>query len=411
MAFIKISDLLTFTVGKTYYVTFEGTEYECVAWAGDDGSIVIGNGSIYGGDGGNGEPFSCNSYADGSCYLNTNDYGTYDISISSMEEEIHYINPKYIKDMYYETDPMEITILGEQVIEGFAIEQDPIYAVENPFSINLVENQTYKVKWDGIIYNCICSIKSGVFYIGNVNYVDMMSGGDIPFCILKFDDTMVIATESTNVSHSIEILTMQSKIIKINEKYLPDDVVFTGTAIGRAGEGNGAEIFNDYVYNRAYGMYSHAEGNYTTASKPNAHAEGNETIASGYNTHAEGNKTTASGHSSHAEGKGTIAAGDNQHVQGKYNIEDTSSTYAHIVGNGTSYTARSNAHTLDWDGNAEFQGDVKANACGGENPISLIALYNTIQTLTERIAVLEAALNTDSLTETDANALVEEVFN
>ena len=76
MAFIKISDLLTFTVGKTYYVTFEGTEYECVAWAGNDGSIVIGNGSIYGGDGGNGEPFSCNSYADGSCYLNTNDYGT-----------------------------------------------------------------------------------------------------------------------------------------------------------------------------------------------------------------------------------------------------------------------------------------------------------------------------------------------
>lgn len=58
---------------------------------------------------------------------------------------------------------------------------------------------------------------------------------------------------------------------------------------------------------------------------------------------------------------GTVAASAQQHVQGKYNLIDSADTYAHIVGNGT-YSQRSNAHTLDWDGNAWFAGDVYVGA-------------------------------------------------
>lgn len=77
---------------------------------------------------------------------------------------------------------------------------------------------------------------------------------------------------------------------------------------------------------------------------------------------AEGYFTIASGDVSHAEGLETIAGSANQHVQGQYNIEDSNETYAHIVGNGTSPLSRSNAHTLDWDGNSWYQGNIK---CGG----------------------------------------------
>ena len=108
----------------------------------------------------------------------------------------------------------------------------------------------------------------------------------------------------------------------------------------------------------AYGYSSHAEGSYTTASGSCAHAEGGGTTASGSCAHAEGSGTTASGTNSHAEGFHITASGANQHVQGKYNIEDTDSTYAHIVGNGTSNTERSNAHILDWSGNAWYAGSV-----------------------------------------------------
>ena len=115
---------------------------------------------------------------------------------------------------------------------------------------------------------------------------------------------------------------------------------------------------------RASGNRSHAEGNSTTALGDSSHAEGGGTTASGTVSHAEGDNTTASGTTSHAEGWGTTAQGNNQHVQGKFNIADTTS--AHIVGNG-SPSKRSNAHTLDWSGNAWFAGDVYTGSTSGTN--------------------------------------------
>lgn len=130
--------------------------------------------------------------------------------------------------------------------------------------------------------------------------------------------------------------------------------------VGRPGTGEDAEIFNFYEVNVAEGSYAHAEGNQTTASgNYGSHAEGSLTTASGnFGSHAEGNAAVASGRASHAEGWDTRAAARFQHVQGKYNAESKEDRYAHIVGNGTSDTARSNAHTLDWDGNAWFAGNV-----------------------------------------------------
>ena len=121
---------------------------------------------------------------------------------------------------------------------------------------------------------------------------------------------------------------------------------------------------------QASGQYSHAEGFASTASGNYAHSEGQQTIAGGNCSHAEGTGTSAGGASSHAEGSGTIAAGggshaegtattaqgENQHVQGKYNIPDETSAF--IIGNGTTDQTRSNAMTVDWQGNAVFAGTV-----------------------------------------------------
>ena len=106
------------------------------------------------------------------------------------------------------------------------------------------------------------------------------------------------------------------------------------------------------------GRNSFAEGVDTKATNANCHAEGQSTLASGVVSHAEGIGTEAKGAYSHAEGYYTSTLGYASHVQGKYNLSYVSNDYAHIVGNGTSDTNRSNAHTLDWDGNAWFAGDV-----------------------------------------------------
>lgn len=132
----------------------------------------------------------------------------------------------------------------------------------------------------------------------------------------------------------------------------------------------GAEVFNDYENNHAIGTCSHAEGSLTIAEGHFSHAEGDTTDAVGNSSHAEGYFTTAFGDNSHAEGYGTIAASPQQHVQGRFNIEDPENLYAHIVGNGVDLdeehyyetgeqvVKRSNAHTIDWDGNGWFAGSV-----------------------------------------------------
>ena len=114
-----------------------------------------------------------------------------------------------------------------------------------------------------------------------------------------------------------------------------------------------AEIFGDYATNIATGQWSIAEGS--------------GTIAKGRASHAEGLATTASGAQSHVEGRYTIAAGGAQHVEGIANIEDTEGNYIHIAGNGI-FDARSNAYTLDWDGNGWFAGKITV----GENKASVI---------------------------------------
>lgn len=101
----------------------------------------------------------------------------------------------------------------------------------------------------------------------------------------------------------------------------------------------------------------------------NSVAIGTDTLASGVSSYAEGYSTEAQGVYSHAEGLNTIAKGNHQHVQGRFNIGDTNNEYAHIVGNG-SYETLSNAHTLDWDGNAWFAGNVTV----GENRVQLATL-------------------------------------
>ena len=115
----------------------------------------------------------------------------------------------------------------------------------------------------------------------------------------------------------------------------------------------------------ASGDYSHAEGSSCQATGARGHAEGCGTIAGGSSSHAEGSYTFAFGENSHTEGENTKAWSKNQHVQGRYNISDDEGKYAHIVGNGYMGDGRvhgSNAHTLDWEGNAWFAGTVEGTA-------------------------------------------------
>ena len=142
-------------------------------------------------------------------------------------------------------------------------------------------------------------------------------------------------------------------------------------AEGRQCEANGMNSHAEGYLSKTFAAYAHAEGGSCEARGEGSHAEGYASKATGQNAHAEGRATQANGAKSHSEGWNTIASEECQHVQGKYNIVDENNSagnYAHVVGNGTAATKRSNAHTLDWQGNAWFAGDVTV----GKNKEKLI---------------------------------------
>lgn len=154
----------------------------------------------------------------------------------------------------------------------------------------------------------------------------------------------------------------------------------TSRQYGSHAEGYGTQANASYSHAEGYntqanGMYAHAEGNTCIAKNEATHVEGYHTEANSSYAHAEGEYTIANGYGSHAEGYYNIATGQYQHVQGKFNFEDTENKYAHIVGGGT-YGERKNIHTLDWEGNAVFAGNV-TNGNG--------ATINGIETTTDNV--------------------------
>lgn len=247
----------------------------------------------------------------------------------------------YVKNrpFYSETVEHAETVLLEETI----INTSPCTISE--YAAPFVVGDSYKVTWDGTAYECVAYQCDGSIAIGNASIVDGFGSDsiDVDFFVGITPDGMLIINIGSQSTHTISISNGGNKEIiihTIDKKYLPK-------LIGASGEGENSEIFNS-VNNNASGNCSHAEGY--------------ETKAIGKYSHAEGFVATASGDCSHAEGDHTTANGDCQHVQGRHNIADSNNTYAHIVGNGTSEYALSNAHTLDWSGNAWFAGTVEGTA-------------------------------------------------
>lgn len=294
----------------------------------------------------------------------------------------------YIKNRTHWT---EVSSAAEILPETIVFINDGYEEISDNIILEL--GKTYNAIFNGTEYECAAWSNGDAILIGNGSIyggkdisTGNIGGNGEPFSCDSSDDGTFYLNVSDSGTHTIKISYQGEIIHKIDKKYLPEFSSIKNVLDGSA-EGSVRTIYSapenyEYImgecafaegcYTKASGNYSHAEGfstiassdrshaegHYTTASSSASHAEGSNTTASGAYSHAEGYNTTASGYASHAEGSGTIASGAYQHVQGKYNIEDTEDKYAHIVGNGTSASSRSNAHTLDWNGNAWFAGDV-----------------------------------------------------
>lgn len=432
-----------FKHGKEYIVNWNGVQYTSKAIDFGNGNTVLGNGSLFVfgdlGNIGNNEPFFFAPLeGPGMYFVFATQPGTYTVSMKTIEESVHHLDPKYIKDMYYEyMGPNTDDVMWEQTV---TTESDYAFVNSGDMNVNqfLTEGATYIVTWNDTEYTCVARKDSwGDIYIGNQAIaIEANDGWTFPesitsnepffFCTHEERGEYCLIAQNAG-EYTVSIYGTGEKLTprKIDVKYMPYEIMDelenhnnwisnldialsnkmnksnpsgtgsfslnrkSGTTYGQYSfaEGYDGTASGDYSHAEGYnttasgkyshaegwktiasGMYSHAEGgNSTTASGSYAHAEGHNSKALGSGSHAEGNGCIAKGEYSHAEGLANIATSQGQHAQGKYCIEDTGHKYAHIVGNGTALNFRSNAHTLDWDGNAWYSGDVYVGSTSGTN--------------------------------------------
>lgn len=276
--------------------------------------------------------------------------------------------PDYVKNRpFYESISLT-TFLEEQQID-----------FSSPFIIpnsDIVQGKTYFVHWDDAEYTIEATAKD-IFGDGSI-WIPYLEQADGLFTIEA--STMNAADKGV---HNVAIYTTELSLKTIDEKFIPDTIARKDSVVRSVcggypdSNGNVNVNYDDLVGNKpsnirdgsgigsilqgsakeASGRGSNAYGDLTIASGDYSHAEGARSRAKGTNSHAEGVECVSIGSGSHAEGFGTASSSSYQHVEGKYNIEDLDGKYANIVGNGDR-SARSNAHTLDWSGNAWYAGKV-----------------------------------------------------
>lgn len=323
------------------------------------------------------------------------------VDMPSIETFKNYVDDTRVAYVKSETECVAIdtsTMKDSFVNNSYTYQQDVVSYLE--------EGIEYHVEVNGVRYRCLC--------INNIPGKDIVyetihvQGDDFSLTIdnkvgysnNQYNEDVTKSSVAIELSDTLLQNPPIIKVIKMDIQYMPTYLMpkdlgilnsLGMNRIGKIGTGSVSLGYNNVANNdfsTALGVntsatapatlahgghcvasanYSHAEGYGAESSGMYSHSEGIMTLATGQGAHAEGFYTVASGLRSHAEGSYTLASSQYQHVEGKFNVEDTANKYAHIVGNGTSKTARKNAYTLDWSGNAWFAGKVTQEGTPTDN--------------------------------------------
>ena len=130
--------------------------------------------------------------------------------------------PDYVKNRpFYTGDPVE-TVFVEESTVSFTI-YDGMYSAGFRSTVEATVGETYKVSWDGTVYECTCASFKGIPAIGNLSIVGAGSDTGEPFFMGVNNGVGIeIYTADTSASHTFSISRLAQEIVKIDEKYLPE---------------------------------------------------------------------------------------------------------------------------------------------------------------------------------------------
>ena len=132
---------------------------------------------------------------------------------------------------FYTGDPVE-TVLVEERTESF-VEDSGLYVAEFPSTFEATVGETYKISWDSTVYECTCVDMGDVYVIGNLSIAGAGSDTGEPFLmVVRGGGTIAMETADTSASHTFSISGMTEPVVKIDKKYLPDNLLnITGAAV------------------------------------------------------------------------------------------------------------------------------------------------------------------------------------
>ena len=132
---------------------------------------------------------------------------------------------------FYTGDPSE-TVLVEESAVSFSEYGGVLYSAQIQSNFEATVGQTYKVTWDGAVYECACVNFNGGTFIGNLSIAGFGSDTGEPFLMgINNGSGIEIYTTDTSASHTISISGSIAEVTQIPDKYISDtfrDVVIAG---------------------------------------------------------------------------------------------------------------------------------------------------------------------------------------
>ena len=134
----------------------------------------------------------------------------------------------YVKNRpFYTGDPME-TVLVEETTAPFTDSTFGFYMAEVASTFEATDGETYKVSWDGTVYECTCVFLQNMFIIGNQSILGIGYDTGEPFIFgIPNSQGIKISTLDTSAFHTFSIISSETvaPVVKIDKKYLPDTIL------------------------------------------------------------------------------------------------------------------------------------------------------------------------------------------
>ena len=136
--------------------------------------------------------------------------------------------PDYVKNRpFYTGDPVE-TVLVEESTVSFA-SANGMHMAEFSSTFAATVGETYKVYWDGAVYECTCVSFENTPVIGNLSITGAGSDTGEPFLMAVNNGVQISIIEAdASTSHTFSISQYSAgEVVKIDRKYLPKAAFIT----------------------------------------------------------------------------------------------------------------------------------------------------------------------------------------